>query len=669
MKISIPTGIGKKYDHNFHTTHVTTYNIGDMRPIAVCPVIQGDKNRVDLRQFSRIDPTVVPTFGSFQFKVYSFFVPHRVVWRGYEGFIRNASDNSVLLGRPTFYISDIFRLLTGNQSNGVPATNRFMTWKFLPHYTGDDVDGEYIEIGNDSIPAQGITYIDERVQPDPIVINYDWFFGGFLDRASGNGVHLGTLTADGRMLINTLRSLGYVVPSVWYQPDSNNPTDLFNKVCTEYDARIGLLDMLPLLAYARALYDFIFPSLYVDQQGFGYLFQQDYRSFTTPTRLSFLESVINLMFVPYQDDFFNTSWALPNQMATTGRASEISPRTTAPLNGFLNAGGVGPTFADDTDMGIVDSNSQETAAIRYGDENGLTKQLNPFALRTIQWMQDFILRNNIGGSRFHEYMKSHFGFVTKEQDSDRSTFIKSSTMDFDLFSVTNLAEGASLLGEQAGQGRSEGHLNFTFTSPEEGFLVFITALQPLTGYYQGLAPWTKVLNGRFDFYTPARDKIGFEPIPVRELFLDYRSRRGMEKDSSQAVNNAIFGPVPFDNLDTPFCFNSIYADKYKRSYDILSGDFIFDSRNEGLDSYHTYRDVTFGRTDERPLSLDSNFFHVDNQYNRIFAVTGDESNDHVQSIFRLDIRKNSLLLSIKDSLPFFDKSGREANVRVGGASM
>lgn len=659
-KQTIQSGVARSKS-NFHiqSRHITTTNIGELRPVGCLPVIQGDKNKITISQFSRIDPTIVPTFGSIEYHTYAFFVPLRVIWESYHDYMIATPDASVAPStkRLVFSAYDIYYMLLGsdimtlltNQVRVLPTLNQLSEYVQRVQLFDSTMLTTYTSL---TVTDFGYGYpLGYPINADGDVANYDMFIYTGLE----NNVHYGigvTFNAKGRRIINTLRSLGYVLPFNISAVSSG----VGNDQLLTFSRSLGSLDALPLLAYFKVLFDYVYPSAYVQQQGFGWLFSrsqhQNYWTAATnnaSSMASLLADAFELVFTPYQQDFFNTLWSKPNQYAASGTASSLAAMPALnSLNGSLEA-----------------ISTDQSTQIRQSTSNNLPT-LTAYGLRLMQWANDFILRNNIGGTRFHEYIKSQFGFVTKEQDADRCTFIKSSVMTFDFNAVTSTSESDFVnLGEQAGQGVSNGTLNATFTAPEEGFIVSLYMLMPNTGYYQGCAPWSTLgENGRFDFYTAGKDKVGFEPIPFKHIFSDFRPSRVDNIYDYPKTRN----PVNPSNMNGVFGFSTTYANRYKRGYDILSGDFVMPSRNNGLDSYHTFRDVSYNRQNGQ-LANDAQFKSVDGQFDRIFNNDGDYAHEHVLAFFNFEIRKSSLLLSIKDSLPFFDKSTDEVSVDKYGTNI
>ena len=101
---------------------------------------------------------------------------------------------------------------------------------------------------------------------------------------------------------------------------------------------------------------------------------------------------------------------------------------------------------------------------------------------------------------------------------------------------------------------------------------------------------------------------------------------------------------------------------------------MFNSRNKNLDSYHTFRDVLYNRSN---LALDAQFLETDNQSQRIFAYTGETEGqgvgyaayDKIFSFFRFDVTRYANMKSLYQSLPMFDRSGKDVSVQYEGGQL
>lgn len=578
MKIIMPTARKSgKNKMDVSSTHITTMSMTQLRPVNILYGIQGDTFNVDYGQFTRLSPLVSPTYGSFTLKTFAFWIPLRVIWSDYQNYMENTPDGSVRPETLNFSLKDLCDLL-------YPSREEFLE---LTNSSPAHIDGEKYDI----MFYEGSLY----------------YYYRFNER--------------GRQFWNLLHGLGYELPTYYNLETVGTSADY---------------SLLPLLAYGRAMYDYIYPSAYVQQQGFGYLFsEQVYEN----EKWQILKDIERLCFVPYTQSYWTSLWARPNSVAVGSQSSNFTA-TSAEAAGMRNV-----LTASEYNTQIAQDNADQTMT------------LTSVGLRLLQSVADFTLRNNIGGTRFHEFMKSHFGFVTQEQDSTRSVFLKSFADSVRIDDVTNTTALDSVLGEQAGKGYSytQGPNSLKFECKETGFLMFVSMIVPEIGYYQGLKPWCASINSREDLYLPEFDSLGMVGIPKRYL---YNCPHSPEEATKFGNNpNQVFG----------------YAQRYsqlKIGHDYLSGDFRLGSKNTALDSYHTFRDITYNRDN---LALDAQFLHVDNQYQRIFSNMGEEISqgefeqlDTFFTIFHFKVAKYTHMLSIAEAMPFFNKEGDYTSVDYEG---
>lgn len=605
--VNIKTAVQKrKSRHNISSRHITTLGVNDIRVTNVIDCIKGDKIAVDLTQFSRLSPLVAPTFGDFKIKTYAFFVPYRTIWQHVEDFIADSSDSSIGTNKDpiNLCLDDFMTLFTNNYATSV-ASNSYSTCNGTSYSSYSAA----LAVAHDIIVNIGANYY----------------------------VHV--LTAEGRLLFNNLIALGYQLPT-YFTYNSSTSSDEYKWLHNNQ------FSLYPLLALARVFYDWLYPPQYVTQGSWGYLFTDLIYEAWTLNHTTVIGHILGLFMNCYDQSFWTSLWSQPNQVAASGNLSYFSK--------------------------TIDSNGDSVASDDYGTftEGSMALQpgvdttwLSASALRWLQSVNDFVIRNNIGGSRYREFAKAHFGYVSSNENTNTSQFIKCITDHVTIQDVTNTAHSqvssnmSSVLGEQGGKGYSSGSNSIRFECKEFGMLLFVTTVVPAVGYTQGIKPWAKAVNDRFRFWTPEFDGVGMEAVPRDAVFANYAKPTDWSK-------------VAITSLDDVFGFAPMYSYEYKVPFDFLTGDFLFATRNTGLDSYHTFRDVLYGRSN---LALDANFIATDNQAQRVFAYTGSNTNDtlyaqydKIFSFFRFDVTRYSDAKSLSDSLPLFNRSGENTSLEYEG---
>lgn len=626
MKVNMPIALRKKrYHHDLSSTHITTLDVGDLRPTYVAPLLAGEKISLQYSQLTRLSSLQVPTFGNFSIRSAAYFVPYTTIWRRYEEWRKTGNDQSMSSDKsmPLVMMYNLFEPLgiTTTISDyrpllSVTGSNSFIEWESDMTYQNDDVtswyNNNYANFSSDFVCA---SYSD----------------------VSESSVYFGNLTLKGRHYVNILESLGYNIPRILGGP-FYNVGDTGNSYFNNKFSSLWLysLDATALLSFYRVLYDYVFPSRYVNDLAVGGLFGDTSSIDWTALR--------ELIFTAYDADWWTSLFVTPN----TANGSVGS-------NGIVNNGSVlSPAESGSLAFG-------QTVNANIIDKTSGSATLSNYALRWLQSASDYVLRNNIGGTRFHEWMRSHFGFVTKMQDKDRSIFVKSFTDYVDISSVvSSTTTDYAQLGDQGGRGVSSGRNSLKFEAQEDGMFLVLTQLVPAVGYVHGLAPWTRYCNNSLDLFTPEFSDVGYEGIPSAELF----SRCGVRLFDGSVPTPAQYTP----RIATePFGFAPRYSDRHKRGVDMLTGDFVFNSRNVDLGAYHTFRDVQASKSKLNDLD----FLQVGKDYNRIFSdvpsqIDGGSLYDKFFSVFHFKVDKTSQIPSMSDSLPFFDEKASESVEYMGG---
>lgn len=450
-------------------------------------------------------------------------------------------------------------------------------------------------------------------------------------------------SAFGRQIFSSLQALGYAIPLFVVGRVSGSSSHVEYKFY--HEERYSLY---PLLSLFRCFYDWLYPSQYVTQQGLGLFFLDDFhpqwRNGTQEERKLWLSQMFTLLYNAYDKSFFTSLWARPNQVS----------QNTSGNRGTSMIGNVRTVDAHGYDNTIVADADSTSISISPGEYE------TTFSADAIRWMEkvsDFLLRSNIGGTRVREFLKAHFGYAPSEM-RNCSQWLRTFTDNVVIQDVTNLSATSAVLGEQGGKGHSYGSGSLKFEASERGMLIFITQVVPKIGYYQGIDKYCRAIKSRFDLFLHDFDSATMVGVPRSSLFAQYRDYSDLEKVPLWSYND-VLGYAPNDA-----------ERKFKRA--VLSGDFLFNSRNTGLDSYHTMRDVLFGRND---LALDSKFLEADNQTQRIFAYTGeDTANGYAQydKIFNemfFEVTKYSHAKSLSESLPFFDEDGKRVSVEYQGENI
>lgn len=621
MKVNIPTAIKseKLNSQDLSFPVIQTLGVNDTRCVGCVQMEQGERLHVQLNQFSRFSPLVAPTFGDFKIKTHAFWIPTRLVWRHYLEFLDDSLDAS---------FDDVKKPLN---------------FSLKDIYDAFELGGLIEELSTWSSTANGYLKKDDGSPLYDLNIYHN-------NNQTGSSYNF---TSFGRCVFSSLQALGYALPLYFCYDDVTPSSELYKYYNDEN------YSLLPLLSFMRVFYDWIYPSQYVTQQGLGYFFLDDFvkdwYSGSVFNHAGYLMAMFPLLFNPYDKSFWTSLWAKPNQVA----------QNTNSTRGQSNLGVV-RDFPNGSGSSKISVGSHTDANANYPVDTSLVQSANNMvttisadALRWLEKVSDFVLRSNVGGTRVREFLKSHFGFVPSDVQADVSTWIRTYTDRVLVQDVTNMSATSAVLGEQGGKAISSGSGSLKFEASERGMIIFVTQVVPMSAYYQGIDINCRAIKSRYDLYIPDFDSVSMEGVPRSALFAQYRDYQDWNKVSPASLGD-VLGFAPRDA-----------ERKIKRA--VLSGDFLFSSRNTGLESYHTFRDVLYGRNN---LAIDARFLEADNQTQRIFAYVGDVqgsgSYDQYDKIFNemyFNVTKYSHARSLSQSLPFFDEEGKKVSLDYEGANL
>ncbi|WNK13856.1 MAG: major capsid protein [Microvirus sp.] len=84
----------KRYKHNLSNYHLLTCDMGKLIPIGLQEALPGDTFQMSSSAFIRVSPLAAPVMHPVHVRLHHFFVPHRLVWSGWEDFITGGPDGN-----------------------------------------------------------------------------------------------------------------------------------------------------------------------------------------------------------------------------------------------------------------------------------------------------------------------------------------------------------------------------------------------------------------------------------------------------------------------------------------------------------------------------------------------------------------------------------------------
>ena len=154
--------------------------------------------------------------------------------------------------------------------------------------------------------------------------------------------------------------------------------------------------------------------------------------------------------------------------------------------------------------------------------SGLTGQ--PFSVNDLRFavqLQKMLERDARGGTRYCEYLLSHFGVSSPDARLQRSEFLGGKRTPINISQVTQTStpttSGNEPTGSVYGMSHSESFSRATKGFVEHGFVIGVTCIRQFHTYTQGIQRfWTR--SKRTDFYDPVFANIGEQPVYKSELY-------------------------------------------------------------------------------------------------------------------------------------------------------
>lgn len=155
-------------------------------------------------------------------------------------------------------------------------------------------------------------------------------------------------------------------------------------------------------------------------------------------------------------------------------------------------------------------------------------------LRFAFQLQKMLEKDARGGTRYREYLQSHFGVTSPDSRMQVPEFLGGARLSVSIEQVeqTTPGEGADTVGQVGAYSLSNGRSGFTKGFVEHGFVIGVMCVRQHHTYQQGIEKfWTR--KKRTDFYDPVFANIGEQPIYQSELFYD--------NSDTADYSNTVFG--------------------------------------------------------------------------------------------------------------------------------
>lgn len=144
--------------------------------------------------------------------------------------------------------------------------------------------------------------------------------------------------------------------------------------------------------------------------------------------------------------------------------------------------------------------------------------------RTAVTLQQYLERDARGGTRYKEWVYSHFRVVSPDGRLDRPEYIGGGTIPITINAVpqtsaTGLTGGTTPVGQLGATGYAIGSAGFSYAATEHGCVIVLAAGRADLRYFQGIPRYFKK-STRYDLFVPVLEGLGEQAIRNDEIFCD-----------------------------------------------------------------------------------------------------------------------------------------------------
>ena len=497
--------------------HITTSNPFRLSPLWIREMVPGEKVKVDMESFCRMNPLAVPTFGRMNVKVSAYMVPARTVFPGAADFWVNSPHTG----------SDYSDKLAPVLIESVPfVRNNTLLQAFLGSAGSEFDDYDHLVFPGDS------SVYDLRI----------------LD--SSNAYSYYRLTVLGVAAMTNLESLGYKI----------NPNKLDE---TPFNG-------LPILCLSRIYADWYWPQNFTETRDYYNLLgpcKYDMNSGLAPYELTAVDVrhiLITTAYSNYESDWTTVAYEVPNQpipgahsdfkivnIDSIGQVYGQSLYNVASQNGVTNNSGVALNNGDAVDRyGKLDAPFITGYVNSSGNGSAVTGGISEYLLHALHSMTDWMKRNQISSSAFTRFL-ARYGKALSAEKMNRSVYLGTNTFPLQIGDVMATSDTfnsetgtGAVLGDYSGKGLGYSRSQFEASTDEPAYFVVLCSVIPATGCgWQGVSPLVKRLTVN-DHYQPEYDSLGVEVVTKDEVYMTQGATNSGTSLVDPAIHDEAFGYLP-----------------------------------------------------------------------------------------------------------------------------
>lgn len=634
-KIRIKVAANKPRKFKLQNMHLTSQNFNQHAPVYCKMLIPNSNFTMKMSSFARLQPMPQPTFMSTAIYNRAFFVPFRTVWEPWNNFITNTPHNTgsslaQITKVPRVKLADLcslFAPFTG--STPAPTSNAFVT---------------------NVVNPSAVTAYDICV-PEDASSSYFWI-----------------LTPKGRYFMRILESLGYKLDfSIVSQTLKHS---------LPYTSRE--VSALPLLCYAKTLFDWFFPGQYLNfytgivdlcklfnQHDTFVLSSQDLLTIFDFISLYFAESsyFVNALDNPDTPNFGTSTeqeFNLADPRSDFNHGTYPNNLFTGVSGGQNSYGNVNPTASA---MNSGDGDNNTIDPINAPNFTPSVHESTNWQINALSRLSAWLKRHQLAGAKVIDRYLARYGVQLSDEKSLRSYYLGSDKFYIQFGDVmATSGTQANALGDYAGKGIAFSDKGeFSVKTDEFGMFLVVNTCVPDTSFTQGID--RDLYNVKLlDYYTPEFDGLGTQPISLSEVwsprsFFDYQLQPALVSNVSDIEQLTNFGQKLFG-------FTPRYS-SFKLSRDQVTGNFSNPSTEIGLQAWTNTRyvrafNVGTGKFDLNVIRHSPQFMIDDGkQYDRIYYQTQQDI-DGINFSHFFDCDYYAPMLPLYDSFEFDNEQGKDS---------
>ena len=683
-------------------TH-TTSEIGFVQPTYSKVFVPKSRVSIQTRTGSRLSPLFVPTMGQIEIRHYHCFVPFSAVWSQFKDFIEQTPytlpDGTTFIPSvtPSVYLTNMFySFFNGSGANASNYSAKMASQLACTIYRCASTDKNSVI---EPLSSSEIDTLSSGEGLSNLIFGGDLdFVPMFVQSKDGDiyklSIDYDNTTSSGKPLVtadkvSTLTDTTEIDDKAWQSlayPSFQACDFCYNStyvnsggstqyavLCFNFNGALKRLRTIFLgLGYAFNPWDNVKVTIFkllAYYKAYWKLFcvarQYNFNNTYCFKCIKFLSDHTVTEFAP---TYFSSLWQmflsfLINELCecryicpadyysasdiTTQRGSTTGVSSAANLSSFMTYPESLTGNPITSTVGVVGNGLGEPLQV-VSPAGLVTPAANPLGQQIALRMLRFVNKNSVIGRKVEKLWRAHFGvspFVSVLEGGVDEVGKSSTPIMIDAIYNQDSNNADMPLGSYAGMGVStkKGAVSkrFIFDTKEHGMLITLTAVVPKMGYFQGmLHENSDGVNGRFEFYTPEFDAMGWQAVRYNELIAD----RQFKLDQTGVVKTdlGIFGYMPRYSHLKVSCKN------------IVNGDISIPSRQESmlpytLDRFFPQRSFTgLGKSfvvDALPVN-EPNSFRAGTQgrTNRIFSDVS-PTDDHVIMQVYFDISMNAPMKS------------------------